>query len=659
MIKKYLCGIFLLLALASAGAEVPLKDLMRLDGYDEAQLSPDGKYVALRVQLEGQYRLAVIDVAQHKVVKIFHAGDTGSVARYVWSGPGSLVISLARMVGPFDQMAMTGLLNFVNLEPWSTSVSEGSIVRALPDGEHVGLQFDSGGHQIDSNQSLYCRVAGGHRDNCVVSPIKGTYSSFEVDDTGFARYVVGRDVHYNFVSYVRSPEHPDWQTIKVEGSTAKDIWPVGISKDNRYVYLASREDGDHLCLVRQDLNGGPHVKLACDDVADLSHTVFSFDDEEPVAAIFESGIPSVRLLDTQNPARQIVKQLEDAFPGQVAIPVSHTRDGGKVLVRVYSDRNPGEYYVFDTKTMQAEYLVAARDWISPQQMPERRPVHYTARDGRMIYGYLTIPPGRDPKNLPMVTMPHGGPFFIRESWGWDADAAALANHGYLVLQVNFRGSGGFGARFVEEAKQSWDHLMIDDITDGTKWAASQGYADPKRICIFGGSYGGYAALMSAVREPDLYRCTIGYAGVYDLVKHKATTDTTEREQGRNYYTDFVGANDQRLRAASPLTYIDKLKAAVMIAHGKDDQRVPFSQAEELRDALDQRHYPYEWLAKGGEYHGFYNLNNRIELYQMILAFLDRNIGPNAAAPPPPATTVQASAAAGDAAAAAQLDAPKQ
>ncbi len=269
-----------------------------------------------------------------------------------------------------------------------------------------------------------------------------------------------------------------------------------------------------------------------------------------------------------------------------------------------------------------------RDWIDPRQMAEQRAVEFKARDGQAIHGLLTLPPGVPAHKLPLVVNPHGGPFGIMDSWGWSREPQLLASRGYAVLQVNFRGSGGYGAGFESAGRQGWDTVMIDDITDATHWAVQQGFADASRICIYGASYGGYAALMSALREPDLYRCVIGYAGVYDLPRLRRDSDIAETAQGRRFMNEFIG-DDKRLKAASPLTYIDRLKAAVMIVHGEEDKRAPFSQAKALRGALDERHYPYEWLTKPDEGHGFYEEANLMELYTRLLAFLDRNIGAQA------------------------------
>jgi dipeptidyl aminopeptidase/acylaminoacyl peptidase len=339
----------------------------------------------------------------------------------------------------------------------------------------------------------------------------------------------------------------------------------------------------------------------------------------------------------------MLQRLQLSFPGELVAPVSASTDGSKLVLYVYSDRDPGAYYLFDTKTVKASLIGGLFDRIDPEEMGERRPITFKARDGKTLHGYLTIPPARAAKSLPMIVLPHGGPIGIADTWRWDADAQLLATHGYGVLQINFRGSGGYGSDFEEAGHQAWDSVMIDDITDGTRWAIAQGIADGKRVCIYGASYGGYAALMSAEREPDLYRCTVGYAGVYDLKLLRSESDATESRQGRKAFDVFVGASPERLQKASPITYVDRLKAAVMIVHGTEDQRAPFTQAKALRKALDARHYPYEWLEKSGEGHGFYNPENRAEFYTRLLAFLDKNIGPAPIEPAAATASTEASA----------------
>lgn len=309
-----------------------------------------------------------------------------------------------------------------------------------------------------------------------------------------------------------------------------------------------------------------------------------------------------------------------------------------------SDRSPGDYYLFDTRTRKADYFAAVRDWINPEEMSERRPIQLKARDGTQLWGYLTLPKGRDPRKLPLVVNPHGGPFYIRDRWGFDSDAQLLANRGYAVLQVNFRGSGGYGSDFVTAGKKAWATTMIADITDATRWTIAQGYADPSRVCIYGASYGGYAALMSAIVEPDLYRCVIGYAGVYDLQLLKKDSDLASTNSGKKFFAEAIAGTDQEMIGQSPINYLDQLRAPVLIVHGKDDARAPFSQAKALRSALESRKHRYQWLVRGDEGHGFWQVENIEAFYSTLIGFIDQNIGPASLPPAPAPVTAQTGAA---------------
>jgi dipeptidyl aminopeptidase/acylaminoacyl peptidase len=255
------------------------------------------------------------------------------------------------------------------------------------------------------------------------------------------------------------------------------------------------------------------------------------------------------------------------------------------------------------------------------------PVKFAARDGLSLHGYLTRPPGREAnKNLPMVVLVHGGPYGVYDDWSYHSDVQILASRGYTVLQVNFRGSGGYGGKFRDAGWREWGRKMQDDVTDATHWAITQGYADPQRICIFGASYGGYAALEGAVREPDLYRCAIGYVGIYDLRMMYKRGDIPQSTFGKNYLKRAIGEDNDELYDRSPIAHLDRLKAKVMLIVGGSDSRVPEEQGKQLHAALHARGIEHDWLYQRNEAHGFYNEAHTVELYEKLLGFLDRQIG---------------------------------
>ncbi len=639
--------------LAVALAEVPLADFARHDSFDDASISPDGHYVALTIPLGKGRGVAIFDLRQSKLILKQTLGEDRSANGYLWASDERLVVSLAENFGELEAPFATGemiafnvdgsqqqyLFGFRGILPFnSTSTGArpgiaravrafGYPIRSLPkDPEHILISVKDFGAIADKEKMTVFRmsVRNGMLDQALVAPITGTVH-FVADDDGFVRYATGADEQNRPRSYARTPEQPAWSELPVPtGSSAR---PILLSNDNRRVFLSSDEGGRYQCLVEQPLPDGARKVLACDDSSDLLSVIASFDGDEPVAVRFHDGSQDVRLLDTRHPSRDKLAVLLKAFPGQHVRIGSTTRDGSKAIVLVDSDRNPGNFYLFDTQAIKAVQLVSRSAWLDPAAMPERRPIDFKARDGERIRGYLTLPRAREAKQLPMVVNPHGGPFYVSNGWSFSPEAAALASRGYAVLQVNFRGSGGYGRAFVDAGKRSWATTMIDDIVDGTRWAIEQGYADPGRIGIYGASYGGYAALMCGIREPELFRSVTSFAGVFDLPNLKSDTDLSAVRRGRNFFDEFIGASEDSLRAASPSSYVERLKAPVLIIHGEEDLRVPFSQAKALRKALKKADHPYEWLAVEAEGHGFFKPENRTLLLTRLVAFLDRTLAP--------------------------------
>jgi dipeptidyl aminopeptidase/acylaminoacyl peptidase len=319
--------------------------------------------------------------------------------------------------------------------------------------------------------------------------------------------------------------------------------------------------------------------------------------------------------------------LMQQFPGEDVDFINASRDGKKVLVKVQADVAPGRYYLYDTDAKKLRFVAARASWIKPEQLADMQPITVTARDGLVLHGYLTRPAGReDAKNLPLVVLVHGGPYGVRDTWGYDPTVQMLASRGYAVLQVNFRGSGGYGQEFMQRGYREWGRKMQDDVTDATRWAIAEGIADAKRICIFGTSYGGYAALEGVVREPDLYQCAIGYVGVYDLRLMYTRGDIPQTDYGVGYLNMVLGGNQDDLAARSPINHLDKIKARLMIVVGGQDERVPPVHGERLHAALEERGVEHEWLYQRTEGHGFYDEAHVADLYTRVIAFLDRNIG---------------------------------
>jgi dipeptidyl aminopeptidase/acylaminoacyl peptidase len=339
------------------------------------------------------------------------------------------------------------------------------------------------------------------------------------------------------------------------------------------------------------------------------------------------GRPAVTLLDRNTAEAALLVSMMKQFPGEDVVPTSASYDGKKTVFFVHADVDPGVFYLYDADKKKAVELFQSRPWIKPEQMASKEPVTFKARDGLGLHGYITRPPGKESaKQLPTVVLVHGGPYGIRDTWSFDPVVQLLASRGYAVLQVNYRGSGGYGDAFMRAGYREWGGKMQDDVTDATRWAIDQGIADAKRICIYGSSYGGYAAMEGAVKEPDLYKCAIADAGVYDLSLMYARGDTPQTLFGENFLKMILGEDKADLAARSPITQLDRLKASVMLIVGGADTRVPPVQGENLHNALTQRKIAHEWIYERTEGHGFYTEEHVTAMFEKMLAFLDRQIG---------------------------------
>jgi dipeptidyl aminopeptidase/acylaminoacyl peptidase len=310
---------------------------------------------------------------------------------------------------------------------------------------------------------------------------------------------------------------------------------------------------------------------------------------------------------------------------------STTDDESGLIVAATNDRTQGTRYLYDRAHDRLTKLGDVAPWLPEAKMAAVRPIEYESRDGLTIHGYLTVPNGATAKNLPVIVNPHGGPWF-RDGWGFNPEVQFLASRGYAVLQVNYRGSTGYGRKFWEASFKEWGFRMQDDITDGVQWLIKEGIADPKRICIYGGSYGGYATLEGLVKTPDLYACGVDYVGVSNLFTFMKTIPP--------YWKPFLGMmhemvgdpekDKKRMTAASPALNAERIKVPLLIAQGANDPRVNKDESDQMVAALKARGIDVPYIVKDNEGHGFHNEENQFAFYEAMEAFLDKYIGARSA-----------------------------
>ena len=635
--KRFLAACCAVFVLCASAAEVPLADFARHAQFREIKISPEGDYLAASAVVDGKAVLSLVRLEDMKGVNL-RPREGGEVYQFWWVASHRVVYSIAERTSALEQPALTGELYGVNADGTGKKLLLGyranrewvfaDVVRPLyaQGGKVLVAKYHWNGSADGAYPvAAYMDVDNGTLTEVGTAPIRN--AQFVADNHGQVRFAYANATDNKRRVYYRAANGAPWDLAFDESKGDPPIAPLGFARDDTSAYLDCPGAHGVGGLCRWNADSRKSETLWSGAEAGIDELVESFDRHDFVALRSMPGRTATTLLDKGSREAKLLTGLMQQFPGEDVRLTSSTMDGSRVVFLVSSDRDPGQFFLYESATGKATFLFARMPWIKPEAMAPMEPLALKARDGVPLHGYLTRPPGKDDaKHLPLVVLVHGGPYGIRDSWGFDPDVQMLASRGYGVLQVNYRGSGGYGDAFIHAGYHEWGAKMQDDVTDATRWAIAEGVADPARICIFGASYGGYAALRGATKEPDLYRCAIGYVGVYDLRLMYTRGDIPQSTYGDNYLKIVLGEDENVLWDRSPLAHIDRLKAKVMLIVGGEDKRVPPVQGESLHSALEKAHVAHEWLYQRTEGHGFYDEANRTDLLTKVAAFLDANIG---------------------------------
>lgn len=460
----------------------------------------------------------------------------------------------------------------------------------------------------------------------------GPVMGWGVDNDGVVRLAAMQDensLSYETQIMYREGEESEWTEIdRFEG--LQNGWGLmGFTENNEKLYVTSNLGQDTYSVNLFDPQTGEMEDVFANEGTDVNYLGFT-PTGEPVTIIYNDIDTKPQRHYINNKWKNLIEGFKQAFGVDYVGISSMSEYGEKMILSINSDINPGEYYLYDSNKNNIVYLGSTRPWIDPKTMSKMKPITYEARDGETIYAFLTIPIDSDGKDLPLIINPHGGPFGIQDQWRFNPETQFFANQGYAVMQINYRGSGGYGKRFEKIGYKRWGLEMQDDISDGVQWAIDQGIADSEHVCIYGASYGGYATMAGITLTPELYRCAVNYVGVWDLkMLYEQNGRWVERMDRwfKNHVIDPKEDIDQ-LEKTSPKFHIDKIKAPLFIVHGRRDYNVRIEQAETLMDALDKKDIPYEVLIKKEEGHGFVLEENRIELYSRMKTFFNENLAKN-------------------------------
>ncbi len=643
-----------LLGLSGIGAAtvVPIEKLFGLPAIREPELSPDGSKIAFLFPKDGRLALGLFDRATNDGRMILEAPDE-SIQFFFWKGNERLLFggdvngSESFFIGATD---LTGkkVQRIAESARYTEMTSiHGDLARVVSrlreDPENIlmqGIFFSDNGllnkgipimiNATPEVQRINLYTRGRSRLLSMEVEQDMGWGELLADNAGIVR-LAERVQYHEIIWQLRSDNNGTFREIArfpIHGYS--EMWePLEFAADNKTLYLKSYEEHDRGALYAYNTEThqrGPALFVPPE--GEITNIVMDYHRGKLQGVAYETDRRHYHWFDQARGALQA--KLENTFKGYDCRIVSSSADEMVHLVYVGNDQDPGTYYVLDLKHPALTQFKRIRPDIDPAQMRPKRPIALKARDGLELHGYLTLPADAEGKRVPLIIHPHGGPFGVRDSWGFDPEVQFLANRGYAVLQVNYRGSGGYGREFLDKGRYQWGRAMQDDLTDAVKWAIAQGIADPKHIAIYGASYGGYAALAGITLTPELYCCAVNYVGPSDLtITFKGRgSDAYTTDRAFKYQKEWVGPTKEYLEQTSPVNLVEHINVPTLNAYGENDPRVEFDHWKRLESELKKYHKPYVAIVEAKQGHGFRNESASIRFYEEMEKFFAGNLTPH-------------------------------
>lgn len=617
-------------------SEIPVSAFFDHPNIRGAQLSPDGSMVAFLFPVEGRLAIGLFNRTTKEASMVIRGTDE-SILSFLWKGndrilffgdvggnerffygavdlDGRRVRRLAESQENEDELhgSSAGLLGSIPRDTEHVIMSGLFTQRVRSLGE--APEFDSGIFRVNVNTGARQRVVAGDRS------LAGFLFDFDGNlraQARLANQVLSWEVNRGAdAEFQRVSSHP-------LVAYAPTFNPLGFDGSGTRLWVESREAHDRGALHTLDTETMQLSEaLFVPPAGEMTGLVRSGNGERVLGVAYEDDRLRYHWFDQQR--AELQRWLEGNFPGMQVQVTSSSWDDQIHMVLVSSDRDAGTYYILDIPGKRMEPFRRINS-LDPALLAPMESVTYTARDGVTIQAYLTRPLNSEGRRVPLIINPHGGPFGVRDSWGFNNEVQFLASRGYAVLQPNYRGSGGFGQQFLLKGQRQWGRAMQDDLTDGVRWAIEQGITDANSVAIYGASYGGYAALAGVTLTPDLYRAAVNYVGASDLeVTFQDRGETTLRTD-YNFRTIWVGETKEWRDATSPINFIDRIRVPTLHAYGRNDPRVKIIHWERLRAELVRHNKDFEFIVEDEQGHGFRDPEASIRFYTAMERFFARHL----------------------------------
>ena len=599
--------------------QIPLEDFFKNPEKSSYQISPDGNFYSFMAPYKNRMNIFIQRIGDSSAVQLTFE-EARDIAGYFW--PNNEQIIFLKDEAGDENFHLFGV-NIDGSNPISFTDFEGvraQIIDDLPDqNDFVIIGLNKRNKQVFDPYRLNLKTG----EISMLAKNPGNIQGWMFDHDGKLRIATAIVDGVNQSILYRENEEDEFKTI-ITTNFKEGFNPQFFTFDNKNIIGSSNLGRDKYAIVEFDPVTAQEVRiLYANDDYDVNGVGYSRKRKVITAAYFESWKSERHYFDSTS--KKIFDKIQKQLAGYEIGITGVNKDENILILRTYSDKSLGAYYIYNSEDDKMEKIVDVSPWIDENEMSSQLPVDYQSRDGLKINGYLTLPKGynmENAKNLPVVINPHGGPW-ARDSWGFNPEIQFLANRGYAVLQMNFRGSTGYGRKFFEASFKKWGREMQDDITDGTQWLIDKGIADSTRIAIYGGSYGGYATLMGLVKEPKMYAAGVDYVGVSNMFTFMKTIPPYWEPMLEMMY-EMVGdveKDSTMLREVSPVFHVDKIKAPLFIAQGANDPRVNVDESDQMVKAMKEKGVEVEYLVKKDEGHGFRNEENRFEFYRAMEKFL--------------------------------------
>ena len=598
---------------------IPLEDFFKNPENTNYLISPNGKYISYLAPYNQRLNIYVQEISTGNVKRLTGVTER-DISGYFW-GNDNVIIYLRDNAGDENfHFYSVNIQNGTNIDLTPFEGVRANLIDELEDiDSEILIEMNKRNPEIFDVYRLNFET--GELNIAAENP--GNISGWVTDHNGKIRAAITTDGVNTSLLY-RENENESWHTV-ITTNFKESLTPLFFTFDNKFLYASSNIGRDKNAVIRYDIKNAAEAEVIYEHPeVDVYTLTYSRKRKVITSVIFNTWKRERVILD--NETEKIFNRLEKDL-GEYEILITDNDDNEeKFIIRTYSDRSLGAYYIFDKAADTLTKISDVSPWINENEMAEMKPVTYQSRDGLLIHGYLSLPLGSEHKNLPVVINPHGGPW-ARDYWGFNPEIQFLVNRGYAVLQMNFRGSVGFGRKFWECSFKEWGKTMQNDISDGVNWIVEQGIADPARIAIYGGSYGGYAVLAGLAFTPDLYAAGVDYVGVSNLFTFMNSIPAYWKPYLEMLYV-MVGhpERDKKLMEdASPVFHVDKMKAPLFIAQGKMDPRVNINESDQMVKALKERGIDVPYMVKENEGHGFLNQENKFDFYREMETFLAKHL----------------------------------